>query len=105
LSSYKRIDVLILDKMMCKLEQMSEVHSAYDGSDNSKAHSNNPIEQREFDFLLDLLGNILQQVLTISEIMVYLSRIDSCCALHPFLTIYVKVKFLANLSYFLCPFR
>jgi hypothetical protein len=80
------MNVLILDKIMSKLEQRSEAHannSAYDSSDISKAHSNNPIEQREFDFLLDLLGTILQQVLTISKIMVYLSRIDSSCALHP----------------------
>ena len=76
LSSNKRIDVLILDKIMCKLEQRSQDavlspfdnkceanNSADDYSNKSELHSNNLIEQREFDFLMDLLGNILQQVL------------------------------------------
>lgn len=75
LSSNKRIDVLILDKIMLKLEQRSQdnalspfgnkcdVNKSTDESSNkSEFHSNNLVEQREFDFLMDLLGNILQQV-------------------------------------------
>lgn len=85
LSSYKRIDVLILDKMMCKLEQCSpdtalspfgnkcEANNSTDNaaSNNSESHLNNPIEQRELDFLLDSLGTILQQVHTIFNTVVY----------------------------------
>ncbi|KAJ3702386.1 hypothetical protein LUZ61_006091 [Rhynchospora tenuis] len=74
LSSYKRIDVLILDKVMCKLEHMlpdtaqspfgnkcEANKSIHDASNKSESH-NNPIDQREIDFLLDLLGTILQQI-------------------------------------------
>ncbi|KAJ3678632.1 hypothetical protein LUZ60_002435 [Juncus effusus] len=70
LSNNKRVDVLILDRIMSKLDNLSpnnktcEANNINNNSDESESElSNSTMDQREFDFLLDLIGNILQQVI------------------------------------------
>lgn len=85
LSSYKRVDIELLDRALTKLEDLERgsncnLPSSDVGDNNDNYEELNPeksldeppnsgaidAEPREIEFLLDMLGNILQQVSVIS---------------------------------------